>query len=89
MDRPHRLGQPVSADPTTDPGAADDAATFWGNDRLHEKLSAMGVPHTAELNARAAYEMTGPMLGFVADALAKEARRQVRRQSRPLRQALR
>ena len=41
--------------------AADDAATFWGNDRLHEKLSAMGVPHTAELNARAAYEMTGPM----------------------------
>ncbi|MFM8274969.1 MAG: alpha/beta hydrolase-fold protein [Gemmata sp.] len=55
--------------------AADDAATFWGNDRLHEKLSAMGVPHTAELNARPAYEMTGPMLGFVADALAKEARR--------------
>jgi hypothetical protein len=44
-----------------------------GNDRLHEKLNAMGVPHVAEL--RATGSQTGPMLAFVSAALAQEARR--------------
>jgi S-formylglutathione hydrolase len=44
-----------------------------GNDRLHEKLSAMGVPHVAEL--RAPGSQVGPMLAFVSAALAQEARR--------------
>ncbi len=53
--------------------APTDAACYRGNDRLHEKLAAMGVPHTAELEARG--EMTGSMLTFVAAALAKESKR--------------
>lgn len=53
-----------------------------GNDRLHEKLSAYGVPHVADLDTQVgghSWEyfdaMAGPMLQFVADALEKESRR--------------
>jgi S-formylglutathione hydrolase len=56
--------------------APDDAACYRGNDRLHEKLSAMGVPHTADLDTRAQPDqMVPPMLAFVAAALAKESKR--------------
>jgi hypothetical protein len=40
---------------------------------LHEKLSAMGVPHVAEL--RAPGSQVGPMLAFVSESLAREAKR--------------
>jgi S-formylglutathione hydrolase len=60
-----------------------DGAAYRGNDRLHEKLSAMGVPHTTDLDTRAqpgasyASQMVSPMLAFVAAALEAEARRLV------------
>ena len=59
----------------------DDAACYRGNDRLHEKLFAIGVPHAADLDTRAqpgtsyVEQMTPPMLTFIAAALAKEAKR--------------
>lgn len=55
---------------------ACDPASEWhrGNDRLHEKLAALGVPHTAELDAPADADR---MLGFVAAALERESRRLV------------
>ena len=59
----------------------DDAACYRGNDRLHEKLTAIGVPHAADLDARAkpgaryVEQMTSGMLAFVAAALAKESKR--------------
>ncbi len=58
-----------------------DAACYRGNDRLHEKLTAIGVPHTADIDTHAKpgvhYEeqMAGPMLAFIAEALAKESKR--------------
>ena len=61
--------------------APDDAACYRGNDRLHEKLFAIGVPHAADLDTRAkpgacyADQMTPGMLAFVAAALAKESKR--------------
>jgi S-formylglutathione hydrolase len=61
--------------------APTDPACLRGNDRLHEKLSAMGVPHTADLDTRPApganyaQHMTPPMVAFVAGALDQEARR--------------
>jgi len=49
---------------------------FRGNDRLHEKLTALGVPHTADLDAPAdAARLVAPMLAFVAGALDRESRR--------------
>jgi S-formylglutathione hydrolase len=66
--------------------ACDPADAVWyrGNDRLDEKLTALGLPHVADLETSAgghswAYfdHMAGPMLAFVADALHKEARRLV------------
>ena len=63
--------------------APDDAACYRGNDRLHEKLTAMGAPHAADLDSRAkpdgryVDQMAPPMLAFVAGALEKEARRLV------------
>ncbi|MDY3552457.1 esterase family protein [Gemmata sp. JC717] len=61
--------------------APDDAACYRGNDRLREKLAAMGVPHTADLDTRAAAGtsytefMTPKVVAFVADALGREAKR--------------
>ena len=59
-----------------------DAEWFRGNDRLHEKLSAVGVPHTADLATEAgghswAYfdAMAAPMLRFLVQALTADARR--------------
>ena len=43
-----------------------------GNDRLHEKLAAVGVPHTAELDTPADIEA---LLDFVIAALERESRR--------------
>lgn len=61
-----------------------DAAWFRGNDRLHEKLSAIGIPHTIDWDSShgghtwAYFEaMAEPMVRFIADALAKESRRLV------------
>lgn len=60
---------------------APGAFAHRGNDRLHEKLAAMGVPHAADLDTPAqpganyAEQMTPAMLAFVAGALRKELRR--------------
>jgi S-formylglutathione hydrolase len=49
---------------------------YRGNDRLHEKLAALGVPHAADLDTPdAPAELLPAMLDFVAAALAREARR--------------
>ena len=58
-----------------------ESECYRGNDRLHEKLSALGVPHTADLDTRAkpgtrySDQMTPAMLAFVANALERESRR--------------
>ncbi|OWK47524.1 esterase [Fimbriiglobus ruber] len=59
-----------------------DAQWYRGNDRLNEKLSAIGVPHTADLDTSRgghtwAYfdAMARPAFQFLVDALAKESRR--------------
>ncbi|MBY0460854.1 MAG: hypothetical protein K2V38_26340 [Gemmataceae bacterium] len=63
--------------------APDDGACYLGNDRLREKLRAMGVPHTADLDTKPpagetyADHMAPRMLAFVADALRREANRLV------------
>ena len=47
-----------------------------GNDRLHEKLAAVGVPHTADLDTRGGPEdFLAPMLASLAAALGRESRR--------------
>ncbi len=54
-------------------GCSPDSEWHRGNDRLHEKLSAVGVPHTFE-NA----EVERPfatMLAFAVESLAKQSRR--------------
>ena len=64
--------------------ACDPNDTVWyrGNDRLHEKLQAIGIPHVADLETEAgghtfAYfnAMIPRMLEFVAAALVKENRK--------------
>jgi S-formylglutathione hydrolase len=59
---------------------ACDPRSEWhrGNDRLHEKLTAYGVPHTADLDtATDADAMARPMLEFVVNGLEREERRLV------------
>lgn len=49
-----------------------------GNDRLHEKLSAYGVPHAADLDTSGPdylARMIPAMLAFVASGLERESRR--------------
>lgn len=60
----------------------EDIDWYRGNDRLHEKLTALGVPHTYDLTTQAgghswAYfdHMAEPAIRFVAEALEKESRR--------------
>jgi hypothetical protein len=60
----------------------DDVEWHRGSDRLHEKLSALGVEHTADLTTQAgghsdAYfdRMAEPALRFLVAALEKESRR--------------
>jgi S-formylglutathione hydrolase len=49
---------------------------YRGNDRLHEKLAAMGVPHVADLDTQLPpEELVAPMLAFVAAGLERESRR--------------
>ncbi len=58
-----------------------DASCYRGNDRLREKLCAVGVPHHADLDTRGLpggryrIQMCEPMLTFVASALDAEAKR--------------
>ena len=63
---------------------ACDPADRWfrGNDRLDEKLTAVGVPHTADLETTTGGEaqvyrdrMIGPMLTFAVAGLERESRR--------------
>ena len=62
----------------------DPADDYWhrGNDRLHEKLAAVGIPHTADLDTSAgghswAYfdHMANPLFAFLVQAVAKQSRR--------------
>jgi S-formylglutathione hydrolase len=59
--------------------AADPAGPWHrGADRLHEKLTAYGVPHAADLDTTGpdyAAKMLPQLLAFVAAGLAREARR--------------
>lgn len=63
--------------------ACAPADPWWrGNDRLHEKLAAYGVPHVADLDATAGDDpaayldaRVGPLVAWTADALASEGRR--------------
>jgi S-formylglutathione hydrolase len=62
----------------------DDARWFRGNDRLHEKLSALGVPHEADLKTRAGghswdyfNHMAERVVKFVHAGLEQESRRLV------------
>ncbi len=49
---------------------------YRGNDRLHEKLAAIGVPHTADLDTAGPPEkFFAPMLAFVIAGLERESRR--------------
>jgi S-formylglutathione hydrolase len=59
---------------------ACDPASEWlrGNDRLHEKLAALGVPHTADLDTTGpgyVERMLGPIIEFVSKGLGRESRR--------------
>jgi S-formylglutathione hydrolase len=61
-----------------------DAEWYRGNDRLAEKLTALGVPHAADLDTRAgghtwAYfdAMADPLFQFLAGALTRQSRRLV------------
>jgi pimeloyl-ACP methyl ester carboxylesterase len=59
-----------------------DSDWLRGNDRLHEKLSALGVPHTFDFTTSAGghtwdyfHHMAEPTLRFLAEGLEKESRR--------------
>lgn len=54
-------------------GCSPESDWYRGNDRLHEKLSAVGVPHT--FVPEALDRPFAVMIAFVADALAKQSRR--------------
>jgi S-formylglutathione hydrolase len=60
----------------------EDVDWYRGNDRLHEKLNALGVPHTIDFTTSAGGHswqyfdlMAEPALRFVAQGLEKESRR--------------
>jgi S-formylglutathione hydrolase FrmB len=60
----------------------NDASWYRGNDRLHEKLNAYGIPHVADLETEAGGHtweyfdhMAAPLFDFVAAGLEKESRR--------------
>jgi S-formylglutathione hydrolase len=60
----------------------DDTDWYRGNDRLHEKLSALGIPHDMDLTTRAGghsweyfNQMAGRVERFVAAGLEQESRR--------------
>jgi S-formylglutathione hydrolase len=60
----------------------DDREWFRGNDRLHEKLNALGIAHTADLHTRAGGHswtyfdrMARTVEQFIVDGLVQESRR--------------
>lgn len=60
----------------------EDHPWYRGNDRLHEKLNALGIPHTIDLTTTAGGHtwdyfncMAEPVIRFLADSLEKESRR--------------
>lgn len=60
----------------------DDVRWARGNDRLHEKLNALGIPHTADLTTRAGghtwqyFDHMAPTVqAFIARGLEEESRR--------------
>ena len=60
----------------------DDQPWFRGNDRLHEKLNALGIPHTYDLETRAGGHtwqyfdaMAEPTIRFLRESLETESRR--------------
>ncbi|HMP03591.1 MAG TPA: alpha/beta hydrolase-fold protein [Gemmatales bacterium] len=60
----------------------DDALWHRGNDRLHEKLAALGVPHECDLTTRAGGHdwtyfgaMAQPLLHFLHRGLVEQSRR--------------
>jgi S-formylglutathione hydrolase len=60
----------------------NDALWYRGNDRLHEKLTALGVPHTCDLTTEAGghswgyfNHMAGPAVRFLSNGLEQESRR--------------
>lgn len=53
-------------------GCPADSETFRSNDRLHEKLAAVGVPHEFLTDIDRPF---AAMVAFAADALAKQSRR--------------
>jgi S-formylglutathione hydrolase FrmB len=60
----------------------DDDAWVRGNDRLHEKMNALGVEHTADLTTRAGghswqyfEHMADPVVRFLVNGLDAESRR--------------
>jgi S-formylglutathione hydrolase len=60
----------------------DDLAWFRGNDRLHEKLMALGIPHTCDLTSRAGGHswtyfdhMAERAIRFIHDGLVAQSRR--------------
>jgi S-formylglutathione hydrolase len=62
----------------------EDREWFRGNDRLHEKLRALGIPHTVDFETtRGGHTwdyfdaMAGPMAEFLMAGLEKESRRLV------------
>lgn len=59
-----------------------DHAWYRGNDRLHEKLNALGVPHTIDFTTSAGGHswqyfdrMAAPTIRFLHESLEKESRR--------------
>ena len=60
----------------------DDEEWFRGNDRMHEKLNAVGVPHTVDFETRHGGHcwdyfdaMAEPMVQFCLSGLLRESRR--------------
>lgn len=60
----------------------EDELWYRGNDRLHEKLAALGIPHTHDLTTTAGghswtyfNHMAGAAMRFLRDGLAQESRR--------------
>jgi S-formylglutathione hydrolase len=56
-----------------------DPVWYRGSDRLHEKLGALGIPHTCDLTTRTesgyADSQAGPALRFLTAGLEQEGRR--------------
>jgi S-formylglutathione hydrolase FrmB len=76
--------QPMSWPPHLWFACDPDSPWLRGNDRLHEKLMALGVPHTIDFTSPAcghswAYydRMAAGMMRFVVEGLEKESRRLV------------